>query len=107
MDPTATAIAYAAYLDDAVAVTSNGVTVPSVRARVVDYEPQELVSGIVVGDRKAILLAADLVDGGLALPLRKGDRLVWDGLTLILQGKSSPRRVGSETVAVVCQVRGA
>jgi len=107
MDAASTAASYAEYLDDTVAVTSGAVTVAAVRARVVDYAPQDLVSGIVQGDRKAILLAADLTAGGIALPLRKGDRLVWDGLALIAQGKSMPRRVGATTVAVEVQVRGA
>lgn len=106
MDAAATSAAYAEYLDDAAAVTSGGVTVAAVRARVTDYAPQDLVSGIVQGDRKAILLADDLTNGGIALPLRKGDRLVWDGLTFVVQGKSMPRRVGSVTVAVEVQVRG-
>lgn len=111
MDVNEAAAAYAAALTDTVSVTSGSTTATSVRARIVGYQPQELVAGIVQGDRKAILLVADLEAGGLTLPLRKGDFLMWSdgGATLKMTGlgKSEPRRIGPVSVAVDWQVRGA
>lgn len=109
MDANEVAAAYAQSLTDTVSVTAGGVTA-AVRARIVGYQPQELVSGIVQGDRKAVLLVADLTAGGITLPLRKGDSLTWvdGGATLKMtgQGKSEPRRIGAVSVAVDWQVRG-
>lgn len=102
---------YRRQLTDTCAVTRGTTTVAAVPCRIVGYQPQELVSGIVAGDRKAILLSDPIADGGIALPLRKGDRLTWsDGgstLSLAVVATSAPRKVGAVAVAIEVQVRGA
>ena len=102
---------YAGWLRDWCTVTRGAVTVASVRCRIIDYRARDMVSGIVAGDRKAILYATDISGGGIAIPLRKGDRLVWnDGgssIALTVQATSVPRKVGTVVVAVEAQVRGA
>lgn len=78
-----------------------------VRARVMEYSPAELVGGIIQGDRKLIVLAQDLTDGGFTLPLRKGDKAVVRGKELNVEGADdSTRRAAGELIAIDVQVRG-
>lgn len=44
----------------------------SVQGRVMDFSPDELIGGIVQGDRRVILLAQDLIDGQFPLPIQTG-----------------------------------
>jgi hypothetical protein len=52
------------------------------RAKVIGYQPSELVGGINQGDRRVLLLAEDLETNGLVLPLRVNDRILVRGKAL-------------------------
>lgn len=79
----------------------------SVLARVVDYEPRELVGLIAQGDRKLILLADDLVQAQFVLPIQKDDKVVVRGKELNIQGADdNTRRVKGILIAYELQVRG-
>lgn len=78
------------------------------RARVVGYQPRELVGGIVQGDRKVIVLVDALGD---LLPLVDGassnDKVVVRGDELgIIAVDDSTRRIGGTLIALELQVRG-
>lgn len=78
------------------------------RARVVGYQPRDLVGGISQGDRKAIVLVDTL--GGL-LPIVPGrdsdDKAVVRGkLISIIAVDDSTRRIGGILIALELQVRG-
>lgn len=78
-----------------------------VRARVMDFEPRELVGSIVQGDRKLIVLAEDLVTAQVPLDLRKGDKVVVRGKELNIEAADdNTRRVQGVLVAYELQVRG-
>lgn len=78
-----------------------------VRARVAAYEPHELVGNIVEGERKAIILAEDLIAAQIALPL-----VVGDNLKAVVRGKEvavkavddNTRRVAGELVAIELRI---
>lgn len=77
-----------------------------VRARVVGYAPDELVGGILQGDRKVILLAEDLVAAQVRPP-SKGDKIVIRGAEANIEFvNDSTRRVGGELMAYELVVRG-
>lgn len=79
----------------------------SVKARVVEYEPNELAGLIVQGDRKLIVLAQDLIDAQFPIPLRKGDKAVVRGKELNIEAPDdNTRRVRGELIAYELQVRG-
>jgi hypothetical protein len=79
----------------------------AVRARVTGYEPDELVGSIRHGDRKLIVLAEDLIAGGLALPVTDDDKAVVRGQELaIMAPDDSTRRLGGELIAYELTVRG-
>lgn len=78
-----------------------------VRARVMAYEPHELVGNIVEGERRAIILAEDLIAAQIALPL-----VVGDNLKAVVRGKEvavkavddNTRRVAGELVAIELRI---
>lgn len=77
-----------------------------VRARVMDYTPDELVGTIVQGDRKLILLAEDLIAAQVPPP-RKGDKIVVRGKELNIEAvDDNTRRVQGVLIAYEMQVRG-
>lgn len=79
------------------------------RARVVEFNPEELVGGIVQGDRKVIVLAEDVVSAGVPLPLSIGanTKLVIRGKELAIKAiDDNTRRLGGELVAYEMQVGG-
>lgn len=77
------------------------------RARVVGYEPHELVGTIIQGDRKIIVMAEDLEDSAIDLPLVKGDKVVIRDVELeVMAADDNTRRVGSDLIAIELQVRG-
>lgn len=77
------------------------------RARVMTYEPQELIGTIQQGDRKCIGFVPDLVDVGFALPVTSNDKLVVRGRELaIIAVDDNTRRDEGELVALELQVRG-
>jgi hypothetical protein len=79
----------------------------SVRARVKNYEAKEFVGPIQHGDRKAILYAQDIIDGGLTLPLTASDKVFVGSKELaIVSADHDTRKVDDVLIAVVAQVRG-
>lgn len=78
------------------------------RARVVGFEPKELIGGIVQGDRKAIVYADDLIDAGLALPVLTTDKCVLpNGKELaIVAADGDTRKVAGVLIAYELAVRG-
>ncbi|WP_018456807.1 hypothetical protein [Bradyrhizobium sp. WSM4349] len=86
----------------------------SALARVAMYKPEQLVGGIVQGDRKVIVLndpAASVASGQVALstmlPLSNDDRLVISGREVAIQGvDDQARRIQGVLIALEIQVRG-
>jgi hypothetical protein len=77
------------------------------QARVMGYEPHELVGTIEQGDRRLIVLAEDLIDAQFALPVVRGDKAVIRGVeTNIEAADDSTRRIGTTLIAYELQVRG-
>ncbi len=78
------------------------------RARVVGFEPKELIGSILQGDRKAIVYADDLIEGGLTLPVRTTDKLLLaSGKELaIISADGDSRKVDGVLIAYELQVRG-
>ncbi len=105
---------YARTLHDVVYIrryTGAGPSRPSfdtqARARVMGYQPEELVGTIQQGDRKAIVFVPDLVDAGFALPVTTNDKLVVRGRELTIMGSDdNTRRDDGELIALELQVRG-
>jgi chemotaxis receptor (MCP) glutamine deamidase CheD len=78
-----------------------------VLARVLGYEPRELVGAIKEGDRKVIVLHEDLVTKQFPVPLVRGDKVVVAGRELNVEAPDGDtRRVGTQTIAWELQVRG-
>ena len=79
----------------------------TVRGRVIEYLPKELVGTIQQGDRKLIILAEELVTAGFSLPLRKGDKAVVRGKELNIEAPDdNTRRVQGVLIAYELQCRG-
>lgn len=78
-----------------------------VMAVVVGYDEKEFVGSIQQGDRKIILLAEDLIEAQIALPITSSDRIVVRGKELtIIAPDDSTRRVQGVLIAYELQVRG-
>jgi hypothetical protein len=78
-----------------------------VRAWVQGYAANELIGGIVQGDRKVILLAEDVHKAQIGLPLSTGDKLVVRGRELAIGVvDDSTHRDGTELVAFELKVTG-
>ena len=83
----------------------------AVQARVTSYQPNELVGTIIQGDRKIIMMNADVLATSFTLPIKPGDKVVVER-----EGKSkelnvqavddSSRRIGETTIALEVQCRG-
>lgn len=86
----------------------------SALAKVIMYKPEQLVGGIVQGDRKAIVLVdpdAAVAPGQVALtamlPLSNDDKLVISGREAAIQGvDDQARRIQGVLIALEIQVRG-
>lgn len=79
------------------------------RARPVDFNPAELVGGIVQGDRNVIVLAEDVINAGVPLPLSTGanTKMVIRGRELTIKAvDDNTRRLGGELIAYEMQVGG-
>ena len=73
-------------------------------ARVMDYQPSEIIGPITQGDRKVIALV-DTLTG--VLPLTVNDALVVRGKELaIVAVNDNTRRIGGTLIALELQVRG-
>lgn len=78
-----------------------------IRARVMDYTPDELIGTIVQGDRKLIVLAEDMIAAQVPLDMRKGDKIVVRGKELNIEAvDDNTRRVQGVLIAYELQVRG-
>lgn len=80
----------------------------SARGRVVDFQPGELIGGIVQGDRKAIVLAEDVDGSGIALPIIGGaDKMVVRGKELAIKAvDDNTRRIAGELIAYEIRIGG-
>lgn len=79
------------------------------RARVVEFNPDELVGTIVQGDRKVIVLAEDVTAAGVPLPFAIGTntKMVIRGKELAIKAvDDNTRRLGGELIAYEMQVGG-
>lgn len=77
------------------------------RARVTGYDTKELVGTIVQGDRKAIVYADDITDGGMTLPLTTNDRCIVNGKEMaIIAPDGETRKVDDVLIAYELQIRG-
>jgi hypothetical protein len=73
-------------------------------ARVMGYQPKEIVGSIVQGDRKVIALVDTL---SAILPLTNDDKLVIRGIEVaILAVDDETRRIQGTLIALEIQVRG-
>lgn len=74
------------------------------RARVMGYQPQDLVGSIVQGDRRVIALADSL---GVLLPLTTADKLVIRGREVAIKSvDDNTRRIAGVLVALEIQAAG-
>jgi hypothetical protein len=85
--------------------TTNTFTEVAVRGLSANYPPEELVGGIVQGDRKVIISNAEIDAASWPGPPRRGDILVIDGISTTVQAPDN-RVLLSTTVGHVLQVRG-
>lgn len=73
--------------------------------KVYSYSPAELIGGLQQGDRKIVLAPSDLQAAGFPGAPAKGDRVVMDGKTMVVQG-CEPRHAGPEIARYDIWVRG-
>jgi hypothetical protein len=85
--------------------TTETYTDATVRARVVDFSPDQLVGAIVQGDRKLIMLAADVV--GVELTATQNCKVVVRGKELQVKSvDDNTRRVQGDLIAYEIVVGG-
>jgi hypothetical protein len=86
-----------------------GNTTYSVKARVMDPRPSDLVGNIQLLGRKAIVSAEDVAAVSFPTPfLPKQDQLVWNGKTLkIMSINDSTRRIQGVLIAYELELSGA
>lgn len=80
----------------------------TVRARVVGFAPDELIGGIVQGDRKLIVLAED-IGSPITLPIVPGanDKVVVRGREMTVKAvDDNTRRIAGELIALEITVGG-
>lgn len=79
----------------------------TVRARVVDFSPDQLVGPLVQGDRKLIMLASDVESSGLTLALTTNCKCVIRGKELQVKSiDDNTRRVAGDLIAYELVVGG-
>jgi hypothetical protein len=69
------------------------------------YKAQELLGGIVQGDREVVIGNAEIAAASWPAPVRKGDVVVMDGVTATVQGARA-MYVGTTVAAHILWVRG-
>lgn len=87
----------------------SGPTEARVRARVLGYQPEELIGGITQGDRKVYILAEDLENSGFPLPLKIGGSdvlVVRERAMSIRVVDDSTHRLGGELIAYEIRAAG-
>ena len=78
-----------------------------VLARVMSYDPQELIGTIIQGDQKLIVLVDDLETYQFPLPLIRNDKVVVRGKEINIESvDGNTRRILGELIAYELQVRG-
>lgn len=92
-------------------VTGTGLVRPffdaDARAKITDYDVEEIAGTIAVGDRKVILLAEDLAAKQWPQPIKTDDLLFVGGKPVQIKAVDDrTRRVGGELIAYELQVRG-
>lgn len=90
-------------------VLRRGAVTATVRARVTDYRPAELIGAIQQGDRRIIVLAEDVVAAGFPLPFKTagGDQAIVRGRpTSIKAVDDTTRSDRGVTIAYELTVRG-
>jgi hypothetical protein len=85
--------------------TSNSFTEVSPLGYDRGYKAQELLGGIVQGDREVVIGNAEIAAASWPAPVRKGDVVVMDGVTATVQGARS-MYVGTVPAAHILWVRG-
>ena len=79
----------------------------TVRARVVEFSPDQMVGAIVQGDRKLIVLAADVIAAGIELTATQNCKVVVRGKELQIKSvDDNTRRVAGELIAYELVVGG-
>lgn len=79
----------------------------SVRARISEYQPDELIGGIEQARRRAIVLHDDLIKAGFALPITNSDFAVVQGKQHAIRVPDNmTRRVAGVTIAYELQIIG-
>ena len=79
----------------------------TVRARVVEFSPDQLVGPIVQGDRKLIMLAADVDGAGVTLALTQNCKVLVRGKELQVKAiDDNTRRVQGDLIAYELVVGG-
>lgn len=73
----------------------------AVKARVIDFQPAELIGGIVQGDRNLIVSADDVANSGITLPIvATADKMLVRGRELAIKAvDDSTRRTAGELMA--------
>jgi hypothetical protein len=82
------------------------VTDAAARARVVAYRDGEFVGTVSEGDRKAIVLAADIDAHGLTLPLTTADKIVFAGKEFAIVSVVERKALSGTLIAYELQIRG-
>jgi hypothetical protein len=78
-----------------------------VKARVRNYQPAQLSASIIQGDRRVIVVAADLTAPFDTVPPKKGDKITIGGKPTTVQFVDDiTRKIGSTLIAYDIQVRG-
>ncbi len=70
------------------------------------YQPQELVGGIVQGDRRVVISDREITAAQWPGPPRQGDQIIVNGRTATLQANAATILVGDFVVKHIMQVRG-
>lgn len=79
----------------------------SLRAKVADYMPHELVGSIQQGDRNIIALAEDVFASQFPVPITNADEVVVRGKPMRIKSvDDSTRRIAGELIAYQIQAQG-
>lgn len=77
------------------------------KAKVSEYNMNELVGLVLEGDQKLVVSAQDLIDRSFTFPITTSDKLVVRGKELaIISVDDNSRRYGSDLIAIDLQCRG-
>lgn len=87
--------------------TSRPVFNTEVMAIITGYQPQELIGGIIFGERKCIVLAEDFNKSEIGLPLTTSDKIVVRGRESAIGGvDDNTHRDGTELIAFEMKISG-